>query len=151
MSYQVIWFRKSINQLRLLDNSISLETVRSVASKHLPLVVKDMELKGLDPEDTDNWWKSVFINGVIKIENAQGKLFKVAVYLVNDQRVAEKALQSVESKKFRVIRTDLGIDQHWIVLTDANKPYSDDKWMDVLYEQIDQKSGSSGCALIKLW
>lgn len=44
MSYQVIWFRKSISQLRLLDNSISFETVRSVASKHLPLVVKDMEL-----------------------------------------------------------------------------------------------------------
>ena len=151
MSYQVIWFRKSINQLRLLDNSISFETVRSVASKHLPLVVKDMESKGLDPEDTDNWWESLFINGVIKIENAQGKLFKVAVYLVNDQKVAEKALQTVESKKFRVIRTDLGIDQHWIVLTDANKPYSDDKWMDVLYEQIDQKSGSSGCASIKLW
>lgn len=151
MSYQVIWFRKSISQLRLLDNSISFETVRSVASKHLPLVVKDMELKGLDPEDTDNWWKSLFISGVIKIENAQGKLFKVAVYLVTDQKVAEKALQTVESKKFRVIRTDLGIDQHWIVLTDANKPYSDDKWMDVLYEQIDQKSGRSGCASIKLW
>lgn len=151
MSYQVIWFRKSINQLQLLDSSVSFEIARSVASKHLPLVVKDMESKGLDPEDTDNWWESLFINGVIKIEDAQGKLFKVAVYLVNDQKVAEKALETVESKKFRVIRTDLGIDQHWIVLTDANKPYSNDKWMDVLYEQIDQNSGRSGCALIKLW
>jgi hypothetical protein len=112
MSYQVIWFRKSVNQLRLLDNSVSFETIRSVVREHLPLAVKDMELKGLDSEDADYWWKSLLISGVIKIENAQGKLFKVAVYLVNDRIVAEKALETVESRKFRIIRTDLGIDQH---------------------------------------
>ena len=150
MSYQVIWFRKSVNQLRLLDSSVSFETVRSVVTEHLPLALKDMESKGLDMEDTDYWWKSLFINAVIKIENVHGKLFKVAVYLVNDKIVAEKALETVESRKFRIIRTDLGIDQHWIILTDANKPYSDDKWIDVLYEQIDQNSGRSGCALIQL-
>lgn len=150
MSYQVIWFKKSVNQLRLLDSSISFEAVRSVVREHLPLAVTDMESKGLDMEDTDYWWKSLFINAVIKIENAQGKLFRVAVYLVNDKIVAEKVLETVESRKFRIIRTDLGIDQHWIVLTDANKPYSDDKWIDVLYEQIDQNSGRSGCALIQL-
>lgn len=151
MSYQVIWFRKSVNQLQLLDRSVSFEIVRTIVSERLPLAVKDMEAKGLDPEDTDHWWESLFINGVIKIENAQGKLFKVAIYLVNDPKVAEKALETVESKKFRIIRTDLGIDQHWIVLTDARKPHSDDKWMDVLYEQIDRNSGKSGCALIEMW
>ncbi len=150
MSYQVIWFRKSVNQLRLLDRSVSFETVRSIVSERLPLAVQDMESKGLDLEDTDYWWKSLLINGVINIENAQGKLFKVAIYLVNDRRIAEKALETVESKKFRIIRTDLGIDQHWIILTDAKKPYSDDEWMDVLYEQIDQSSGRSGCALIEM-
>lgn len=150
MSYQAIWFRKSINQLQLLDNSVSFETVQSVVNEHLPLAVKDMESKGLDSEDTDYWWKLLFISGVIKIENIQGKLFKVAVYLVDDRKIAERALETVESRKFRIIRTDLGIDQHWIILADAKKPYSDDKWMDVLYEQIDQNSGRSGCALIEL-
>ncbi len=150
MSYQVIWFRKSINQLRLLDRSVSFETVRAIVSDRLPLAVKDMESKGLDLEDTDYWWESLFITGVIKIENAEGKLFKVAIYLVTDRKVAEKVLETVESKKFRIIRTDLGIDQHWIVLTDAKKPHSDDEWMDVLYEQIDRNSGRAGCALIKM-
>ncbi len=150
MSYQVIWFRKSVNQLRLLDRSVSFETVRAIVTERLPLAVQDMESKGLDLEDTDYWWKSLLINGVIKIENAEGKLFKVAIYLVNDRRIAEKSLETVESKKFRIIRTDLGIDQHWIILTDAKKPYSDDEWMDVLYEQIDQSSGRSGCALIEM-
>lgn len=150
MSYQVIWFRKSVNQLRLLDKSISFETVRAIVSDHLPLAVKDMESKGLDLEDTEPWWKSLFINEVIRIENAEGKLFKVAIYLVNDRKVAEKVLETVESKKFRTIRTALGIDQHWIVLTDGKKPYSDDEWVDVLYEQIDQNSGMSGCALIEM-
>jgi len=150
MSYQVIWFRKSINQLRLLDRSVSFETVRAIVSDRLPLAVKDMESKGLDLEDTDYWWESLFITGVIKIENAEGKLFKVAIYLVNDRKVAEKVLETVESKKFRIIRTDLGIDQHWIVLADAKNPHSDDEWMDVLYEQIDRNSGRAGCALIKM-
>ena len=145
-----MWFRKSVSQLQLLDGSVNFETVRSIASERLPLAVKDMESKGLDLEDTDYWWKLLFINGVIKIENAQGKLFKVAIYLVNDRRVAEKALETVESKKFRIIRNELKIDQHWIVLTDTNKPYSDDDWMDVLYEQIDRSSGKSGCALIEM-
>ncbi len=150
MSYQAIWFRKSINQLRLLDRSVSFETVRAIVSDRLPHAVKDMESKGLDLEDTDYWWESLFITGVIKIENAEGKLFKVAIYLVNDRKVAEKVLETVESKKFRIIRTDLGIDQHWIVLTDAKKPHSDNEWMDVLYEQIDRNSGRAGCALIKM-
>ena len=150
MSYQAIWFRKSVSQLRLLDRSVSFETVRTIVSDRLPLAVKDMESKGLDLEDTDHWWESLFINGVISIEDAQGKLFKVAIYLVNDRRVAEKALETVESTKFRTIRNDLRIDQHWIVLTDAKKPHSDDEWMDVLYEQIDRSSGKSGCALIEM-
>lgn len=150
MSYQAIWFRKSVSQLQLLDGSVKFETVRSIVSERLPLAVKDMESKGLDLEDTDYWWKLLFINAVIKIENAQGKLFKVAIYLLNDRRVAEKALETVESKNFRIIRNELKIDQHWIVLTDNKKPHSDDDWMDVLYEQIDRSSGKSGCALIEM-
>jgi len=150
MSYKAIWFRKSASQLQLLDQSVSFDMVRVIVSDRLPLAVKEMESKGLDLDDPALWWQPLSIDGVIKIENAQGKLFRVAIYLTSDDRTAEKVLETIASKKFRAIRTDLGIDQHWVVLTDTKKPHSDEEWMDLLYGQIDRSSGTSGCTLLEM-
>lgn len=150
MSYQAMWFRSAASQLRLLEPSLSLESVKEIVSDRLPLAVKEMELKGLDLDDPYSWWELLFVDGTIAIENAQGKVLRVAVYLTHNWWQAEKTLKVIESKKFRVIRADLGVDQHWIVFTDARKPYSNDEWMDVLYGQIDQEQSESGCALIEM-
>ena len=150
MSYQSMWFRNSASQLQLLERSVSFEIVRTIVSERLPLAVQEMESKDLDLEDPNQWWELLFIDGVIRIENASGKLFRVAVYLMDDWRAAVKTLSVIESRKFQAIRTDLGIDQHWIVFTDARQHHSNDEWMDLLYEQIDRKPRESGCALIEM-
>ena len=72
------------------------------------------------------------------------------MYLMDDWRLAVKTLKVIESRKFQMIRTDLGIEQHWIVFTDAKKPHSIEDWMDVLYGQIDREPRESGCALIEM-
>lgn len=150
MSYQAMWFRSAASQLRLLERGLSLESIRAIVSDRLPFSVKEMELKGLDLEDPNSWWELIFIDGVIGIENAQGKLQRVAVYLIDNWQTAVKALKVIESRKFQMLRTDLGIDQHWIVFTEDRKPHSQDYWMDVLYGQIDQEPRESGCALIEM-
>lgn len=150
MSYQSMWFRNSASQLQLLDRSVSFEIVRAIASDRLPLAVQEMESKDLDLEDPNHWWELLFIDGVIRIENAAGKLLRVAVYIMDDWRAAVKILSVIESRKFQAIRTDLGIEQHWIVFTDTRQPHSNDEWMDVLYGQLDQKQRESGCALIEM-
>ena len=150
MSYQAIWFRRAASQLRLIDRESNFELVKEMVSDRLPLAFNKMKSKGLDLEDPNHWWELLFVNGLIKIENSQGEVFRVAIYLVNDWRVAEKTLEIVESRKFQAIRAQLGIDQHWIVLTDAKKPHSNDDWTDVLYGQIDQEPRESGCALIEM-
>lgn len=149
MSYQSMWFRSAASQLRLLDRSLSFEIIRAIVSDRLPFAIEEMELKGLDLEDPTHWWELLFIDGVIRIENAQGKLIRVAIYLTDNWKVAVKTLEVVESKKFQMLRTDLGIDQHWIVFADAKTPHSNDYWMDVLYGQIDQEQSLSGCALVE--
>lgn len=150
MSYQAMWFRSAASQLRLLDRALSFESVKEIVSDRLPLAVKEMELKGLDLEDPTHWWELLFIDGAIAIENAQGKPIRVAIYLMDNWRTAVKTLLVIESRKFQMIRTDLGIDQHWIVFTDAKEPHSNEYWVDVLYGQIDIEPRQSGCALIEM-
>jgi hypothetical protein len=150
MSYQSIWFKRSASQLQLLERSLNLESVREIIGDRLPLAIKELELKGLDPEDPNSWWDLLFIDGVIRLENAQGKPSRVAICVMDNWRTVVKTLQIVKSKKFQIVRTDLGIDQHWIVFTESKKPYSNEDWMDLLYGQIDQEPSQSGCALIEM-
>jgi hypothetical protein len=150
MSYQVMWFISAASQLKLLDRSLSFETIREIIKIRLPLAVQEMELKGLDSEDPNSWKELIFIDGVIKIENAEGKLQRVAICLMDDWRTATKTLNILKSRKFQMVRTDLGVDQHWILFTDAKQSHANDYWMDVLYGQIDRESGGSGCALIEM-
>lgn len=150
MSYQSMWFINSASQLQLLDRSLSFEIIREIVKIHLSLSVQEMELKGLDSEDPHSWKELIFIDGVIKIETAEGKPIRVAICLMDDWRTATKTLKVVKSRKFQMIRTDLGIDQHWILFTDAKQAYSNDYWMDVLYGQIDREPSESGCALIEM-
>lgn len=150
MSYQAMWFRKAASQLRLLDWGENFENVRAMIDERFPLAVKKMKSKGLDLEDPNHWWELLFIDGLIKIENSQGEIFRVGIYLVKDWRAAEKTLEIIESRKFQTVRSELGIDQHWLILTDAKKPHSNDDWIDALYGQIDQEPRESGCALIEM-
>lgn len=122
MSYQFMWFRSASRQLQLLEQGLRLESVRAIVSG-LPLALKKMESKGLDLEDPDSWWELLFINEVIKIENAQGKLQRVAICLIDNWQTAVKTLAVIESRKFQIIRTDLGIDQDWIVFNNAKNPF----------------------------
>ena len=150
MSYQAMWFISAASQLQLLDRSLSFEIIREIVKIHLPLAVQEMELKGLDSEDPHSWQELIFIDGVIKIETAEGKLIRVAICLMDDWRTATKTVKVVRSRKFQMIRTDLGIDQHWILFSDNKQAYSNDYWMDVLYGQIDREPSESGCALIEM-
>ena len=145
-----MWFRNSASQLQLLDRSVSFEIIRAIASDRLPLAVQEMESKDLDLEDPNHWWELLFIDGVIRIENASGKLSRVAIYVIDDWRTAVKTLKVIQSRKFQAIRTNLGIDQHWVVFTDARQPHSNDEWMDLLYGQVDQELNESGCTLIEM-
>jgi hypothetical protein len=145
-----MWFRSAASQLQLLEPGLSLKSVRAIVSDRLPLSVEEMESKGLDLQDPNSWWELLFIDGVIKIENAQGKLIRVAIYLIDNWRTAVKTLEVIQSRKFQMIRTDLGIDQHWIVFTDAKNPHPNEWWIDLLYGQIDQEPSKSGCALIEM-
>lgn len=149
MSYQSMWFINAASQLQLLDRSLSFEIIREIVKTRLPLAVQEMDLLGLDSEDPNSWKELIFIDGTIKIENVQGKFQRVAVCLMDDWRTAAKALKVVRSRKFQMIRTDLGIDQHWILFTDAKQAHSNDYWLDVLYGQIDRPN-ELGCALIEM-
>ena len=150
MSYQSMWFINSASQLQLLDRSLSFEIIREIVKTRLPLAVQEMDLLGLDSEDPNSWKELIFIDGVIKIETAQGKQIRVAICLMDDWRTAAKALEVVRSRKFQIIRTDLGIDQHWILFTDSKQAHSNDYWLDVLYGQIDRDPNELGCALIEM-
>lgn len=150
MSYQAMWFRKAASQLRLLDEGPNFEELQVMIDDRFPLAVKKMKSKGLDLEDPNHWWELLFVDGLIKIEDSQGKVLRVGVYLVSEWRAAEKTLEIIESRKFQAVRAELGIDQHWIVLSEAKKPHSNDEWIDVLYGQVDQEPRGSGCALIEM-
>lgn len=150
MSYQSIWFKNAASQLQLLDRGLSFESIRAIVSDRLPLAVKEMQAKGIDLADPASWWELLFINAVIKVENAQGKQVRVAICLLDDWKVAVKTLAIIESKKFEMLRTDLGLDRHWIVFADSKTPYANDIWMDIIYGQIDIEPSKSGCALIEM-
>lgn len=70
MSYQAMWFRSAASQLRLLEPSLSLESIRAIVSTRLPFSVRKIESKGLDLQDPNSWWELIFIDGVIGIENS---------------------------------------------------------------------------------
>lgn len=110
-----------------------------------------MKNKGADLEDPSCWWEASFIDEVIAIENSQGKLFRVAVCLVNNWRLAQQTLKKIaNSFKFQQLRIDLGIDQHWIIYTDAKAMPSIEAWCDLLYQQIDFDCYESSCMLIDM-
>lgn len=139
MSYQAMWFRSAASQLKILDQSLDFSSVRAIISDRLPLLLQEIKGKGKDLEDPTYWWELVYIDGVIALENAQGKLMRVAIYMSDNWRLARTTLKIVQSRKFSMIRTDLGINQHWIIYTEAKHPHSCAQWVDLLYEQIDQQ------------
>jgi len=144
------WFKKAASQLQLLEPDLSFDSVKKIVGEHLPLQLKKMELQDLDMEEASYWWNLLFTDAMLAIENAQGKLFRVATYVTSDWDLAIKALKTVRSTKFQMIRLDMGIDRHWIILTSAKKPHKNDDWVDLLYEQIDKEPSESGSALIKM-
>lgn len=150
MSYQKMWFRSAASQLKILEQSLDFASVCEIISAHLPLLVAEIKGKGVDLEDPTYWWELVYIDGVVVLENAQGKLMRVAIYMSDNWRTSRTILRIIQSRTFLSIRNDLGINQHWIIYSEAKNPHCTAQWVDVLYAQIDLQPDVFGCVLVEM-
>lgn len=150
MSYHILWFRRTAHQLQMLEPDFEFSLLTAILRDRLPYLVQEMAIRGLDLEDPNAWWSAVFMDAVLRIENAQGKNFRVAVGLFEEWEAALNALKTTQSRQFRAIRADLGIDQHWLIYIEGKRPYPNEHWMDLLYREIDRKPGYRGCSLLEM-
>ncbi len=150
MTYQAMWFRQSARKLRLLDfdeKNLPLDRVSSALERYLPDRVRQIDQQGLDADHNATWWELIFVDGLLDIENQEGKTLRVAVGVTSSDRHAHRALSLIRSSGFSQVRRELGIDRQWIVLVKADQPHTQDEWADFLYSWVDRPEEETGCAL----
>jgi hypothetical protein len=81
------------------------------------------------------------------LEDYEGNLLRCAVDVTALPREATNKLDTIKSKAFKLVRRQLKIDRHWIILVSPRALPSRDWLIDALYEQADR---DYECAIINL-
>lgn len=150
MSYHKLWFNKTAQQFKVLQPLPEFHHAQTFIKANLPKLIDEMDSRGLDLRDPGNWWESLYIDAVIELENAEGQMFTIAVGIVDQWKPALAAHRIISSPKMMRFRETVGLDQHWLFYVTSRHPYSDDIWLDLLYEQIDQPVGNNRCILLEV-
>jgi len=150
MTYHKLWFQQTARQLKVLRPFPAFQIVQSFVQTYLPKLIDDMDGRGLDLTDPYHWWESIYIDGILELENSEGRTVPVAVGIIEQWRSASTALRLVTTPQMAELRTSLNLEQHWLFYVSSRKPYAEAVWIDLLYEQADKPSPESGCSLIEV-
>lgn len=144
-----VWFRLCARELRLLDlPPMQLSSIEPILRKHLPMRVERAIPHMNDQTDPEIWLDLILkADTMLKIEDCEGNLLRCAVDVTALPREAANKLDTIKSKAFKLVRRQLKIDRHWIVLVSPGALPSRDWLIDALYSQADR---SVECAIIDL-
>jgi hypothetical protein len=144
-----VWFRLCARELRLLDlPPLQLSEIEPACRKHLLSRVERALPHMSDPTDPELWLDLILkADTMLKIEDCEGNLLRCAVDVTALPREATNKLDTIKSQAFKLVRRQLKIDRHWIVLVSPRALPSRDWLIDALYEQADR---SVDCAIINL-
>lgn len=144
-----VWFRLCARDLRLLDlPPLQLSEIEPACRKHLLSRVERAIPHMSDPTDPELWLDLILkADTMLKIEDYEGNLLRCAVDVTALPREAANKLDTIKSRAFGLVRRQLKIDRHWIVLVSPGALPSRDWLIDALYSQADR---SEDCAIINL-
>jgi len=146
-------FRTIASQLQILGfNAPDLngDYLLSVAKKFLSKRVSWAENRRRDLTDIFELWEVLNIDSVIVLENAEGKLIRVGISFVGDERRGSELVYSRQSKTWKNIRHALNLEQYWVFVVKAKNFPTPEEWTDILYDEIDVPTSKSGCRLVTL-
>jgi hypothetical protein len=105
----------------------------------------------LDLTDSFTLWEILGIDGVILLENKEGKSIRVGVSLSDKEKNARNLVFSLKNQQGSLLREALNIQQYWVFLVKwKDFPQTSEEWVDILYREIDELPSYSGCRLIIL-
>jgi hypothetical protein len=140
-----IWFRETLNRVKLLERNPSLEKVLTVLTQTHKSKIENVSRNWIeDANDPAEWLDRILkIDCLAVIENQEGKALKVGIDLtLNDSpERLEKKIEEIRQVSFLKARTQLGIDRHWIVLIPNHyHDLSAHEIADKFYSAIDQNN-----------
>lgn len=144
-----IWFYLMMQRLRLLDHTpISLASVMKVAKRHLPARIEQGLKFMKDVDDAEEWLDRILkIDNILRIENVDGIVLRVAVDVSANAPLAESKFQEIQQQSFGRMCCDLGIDRHWVILVDQDELPDEATMIDAIYSAIDEPTR---CVMINL-
>ncbi|MCH9056290.1 hypothetical protein [Parathermosynechococcus lividus] len=150
MTYHKLWFQQTARQLQVLRPFPAFEIVQGFIHTYLPKLIDDMDGRGLDLTDPYHWWESIYIDGILELENSEGVTLSVAVGIIEQWRNANTALRMITTPRMVELRHSLNLEQHWLFYVSSRKPYPESVWIDLLYEQADKPPPESRCCIIEV-
>jgi hypothetical protein len=148
LRFQTVASRLNISDLTAKD--LNPNHLLNVAKKYIPQRVNWAIKKRYDLQDPVTLWEIFSLDGVISLENQDGKLTRVAVSLVEDENKAYNLLHQAKAKPNVLLRKELNIEQYWVLVVKWKNFPEDGEWIDLLYQEIDETPNSSGCRVINL-
>lgn len=146
-------FRSIAAQTKISDmaaKDLKLEKIIPLMAIHLTNLLLNAIARGLDLNDLITVWSLFNIDAVIRLENKQGKLFRVAVALCSQENKAYSVYRMAQKPAMNKIRKLLNIDQYWVFCVSSKLFPTKKQWIDLLYTQIDRSSDKNSCQLINL-
>lgn len=146
LRFQAVATRLKISELTAED--LNRDHLLRVAKKYLPKRVEWAIKKRYDLEDPFSLWEILSIDGIISLENQEGKSIRVAVSLVQDETKAHNLVYQGKAKSNVLLRQELKIEQYWVFVLKWKGFPEDEEWVDILYREIDEPPTSNGCRVI---
>lgn len=151
MTYHKLWFQQTASHLKVLRPFPPFSVVQNFIREYLPNLIDYMDGQGLDLSDPQHWWESIYIDGILELENSEGKTLRVAAGIIEQWRNANAALRLITTPAMAKLRRDsLNVSQHWLFYVSSRKPYPESLWIDLLYEQADTPPTETGCTIIEV-
>jgi hypothetical protein len=123
----------------LSTEKLALADIQKACEKYLPKKTKRALSFHWDCENPNLWLKIILkIDLLLEIKDINGIPKNVAVGFTQDVVRADANFQGIISESFSKARKALGIDRHWIILTERDEYYpSDGEVIDICIESID--------------
>jgi hypothetical protein len=133
------WLRFAVARLQMSSRrEFDLDRVIVVCEEHIPGKVKQAKSFQWDATEVDTWLDQVIkIDQLIQIEDENGDSHLVGIDVTADAESAATKMRSIDSHSFRQVRRDLGIDNHWVLIIDADNLPEDGRLGGAFYEAVD--------------
>lgn len=148
-----VQFKATAHRLGLLDmtgKEFTAQRLRALVSEYLPKKLDWAMSQRQDLDDLATLWEIIGIDAVITVENEAGKNIRVGVSLLDNENKAQNLMYDLKGKVRTSLRHQLDIEQYWVFVLKSKSYPSDEDWIDILYEEIDQPPSPSRCRLIML-